>query len=53
MEDRDISHDLNGEHPGTTPAKFGGFRGQDFNVKVYDVQRMPSDRKSSHGLFPP
>ena len=43
---------------GTIPARFGliwfsGFRGEDLNVKVYDVRRrMPSDGKSSHGLWP-
>ena len=44
-------------HPGTIPARLGliwfnGFRGEDLNVKVYDVRRMPSDGKSSHGLSP-
>jgi hypothetical protein len=34
---------------------FSGFRGEDLNVKVYDVQRTTdgrttSDGKSSHGL---
>ena len=33
---------LKGTHPGTIPARFGlirfsGFRGEDLNVKVYDV----------------
>ena len=43
---------------GTHPPKVGliwfrGFRGEDLNVKVYDVRRrMPSDGKSSHGLWP-
>jgi hypothetical protein len=42
---------------GTIPARFGliwfkGFRGEDLNVKVYDVRRTPSDGKSSHGLWP-
>ena len=41
----------------TIPARLGliwfnGFRGEDLNVKVYDVRRMPSDGKSSHGLSP-
>jgi hypothetical protein len=31
---------------------FRGFRGEDLNVKVYDVRRTPSDGKSSHGLWP-
>ena len=53
---------LKGTHPGTIPARFGliwfrGFRGEDLNVKVYDVRRTdgrrtPSDGKSSHGLWP-
>jgi hypothetical protein len=35
---------LKGTHPGTIPARFGliwlgGFRGEDLNVKVYNVQR--------------
>ena len=42
---------------GPTPARFGliwfrGFRGEDLNVKVYDIRRTPSDGKSSHGLWP-
>ena len=54
---------LKGTHPRTIPARFGlvwfrGFRGEDLNVKVYDVRRrngrrrMPSDDKSSNGLWP-
>jgi hypothetical protein len=48
---------LKGTHPSTIPARFGliwfrGFRGEDLNVKVYDVRRTPSDGKSSHGLWP-
>ena len=48
---------LKGTHPGTIPARLGliwfsGFRGEDLNVKVYDVRQMPSDGKSSHGLWP-
>jgi hypothetical protein len=31
---------------------FRGFRGEDLNVKVYNVRRTPSDVKSSHGLWP-
>jgi hypothetical protein len=36
---------LKGTHPRTIPARFGliwfrGFRGEDLNVKVYDVRRM-------------
>ena len=30
---------------------FRGFRGEDLNVKVYDIRRRtPSDGKTSHGL---
>ena len=30
---------------------FSGFRGEDLNVKVYDIRRMQSDGKSSHDLW--
>ena len=48
---------LKWDYPRTIPAKFAliwlsGFRGEDLNVKVYDVRRTPSDGKSSHGLWP-
>jgi hypothetical protein len=48
---------LKGTHLRTIPARFGliwfrGFRGEDLNVKVYNVRRTPSDGKSSHGLWP-
>jgi hypothetical protein len=53
---------LKGTHPRTIPARFGliwfrGFRGEDLNVKVYDVRRTdgrrtPSDGKSSPGQRP-
>ena len=55
---------LKGTHPRTIPARFGliwfrGFRGEDLNVKVYEIRRTdddgwrtPSDGKSSHGLRP-
>ena len=49
---------LKGTHQGTIPARLGlmwfsGFRGEDLNVKVYDVRRRtPSDGKSSRGLWP-
>ena len=48
---------LKGSHPGTIPARLGliwfsGFRGEDLNVKVYDVRRTPSDGKSSNDLWP-
>jgi hypothetical protein len=39
---------LKGTHPTTIHARFdliwfSGFRGEDLNVKAYDVQRTPSD----------
>jgi hypothetical protein len=48
---------VKGTLPRTIPARFGliwfrGFRGEDINVKAYDVRRTPSDGKSSHGLWP-
>ena len=49
---------LKGSHPRTIPARFGliwfrGFRGEDLNVKAYNVRRWTlSDGKSSHGLCP-
>jgi hypothetical protein len=48
---------LKGKHPRTIPARFGliwfrCFRGEDLNVKAYDVRRTPSDGKSSHSLWP-
>jgi hypothetical protein len=48
---------LKGTHTRTIPARFGliwfrGFRGEDLNVKVYDVRRTQSDGKSSPGLWP-
>ena len=44
------------DHPRTILAKFGliwfsGFRGEDLNVKDYDIRRSPCDGKSSHGLW--
>ena len=55
MEGGAVGHILKGTHPRTIPARFGlirfrGFRGEDLNVKVYDVRR--TDAKSSHGLLP-
>jgi hypothetical protein len=54
---------VKGTLPRTIPARFGliwfrGFRGEDLNMKGYNVRRtdgqwrMPSDGKSSHGLWP-
>ena len=42
---------LKGTHPGTIPARFGliwssGFRGEDLNVKVYDIRGTPSVAKA-------
>jgi len=47
---------LKGTHPRTIHARFSliwfcGFRGEDLNVKAYDVLRTPSDGKSSRGLW--
>jgi hypothetical protein len=41
---------LKGTHPGTIPAKLGliwfsGFRGENLNVKVYDVRRTDDGRQ--------
>ena len=40
-----------GNHPETIPARFGliwfsGFRGEDLNVKVYDVRRTDDDGRT-------
>jgi hypothetical protein len=40
---------LKGTHPGTIPARLGliwfsGFRGEDLNVKVYDVRRTTNTK---------
>jgi hypothetical protein len=48
---------LKGTHLGTIPARLGliwfsGFRGEDLNVNVYNVQWTPSDGKTSPGLWP-
>ena len=48
---------LKGTNPRIIPARFGliqfrGFRGEDLNVKVYNVRRTSSDGKSSHSLWP-
>jgi hypothetical protein len=61
MEGGAVGHNFERTHPGTIPARLGliwfsSFRREDLNVKVYDVRRMdgrmPSDGKSSHGLWP-
>ena len=43
---------VRGTHLRTIPARFGliwfrGFRGEDLNVKVYDIRRTPSDGGSN------
>jgi hypothetical protein len=48
MEGGAVGHILKGTHPGTIPARLGliwvsGFRGEDLNVKVYDVRRQEDD----------
>ena len=50
-----VGHNFERDPPRTIPARFGlirfrGFRGEDLNVKVYDVRR--TDAKSSPGLWP-
>ena len=56
MEGGAVGLNFERAHPKTIPARFGliwlrGFRGEDLNVKVYDVRRTSSDGKSSHGLW--
>jgi len=53
---------LKGDVRSTIPAKIGiywfsGFRGEDINVKAYDIRQMDrrwnqGDGNSSHGLWP-
>ena len=62
MEGGAVGHNFERDPPKDHPCQvwliwFRGFRGEDLNVKVYDVQtdgrrRTPSDSKSSHGLWP-
>jgi hypothetical protein len=45
---------LKWDYPRTIPAKFGliwfsGFRGEDLNVKVYDVRRMMAKAHMAFG----
>jgi hypothetical protein len=52
MEGGAVGHILKGALPGTLPARLGliWFRGEELNVKVYDVRRRtPSDGNSSPG----
>jgi hypothetical protein len=44
MEGRAVGHNFERDPPRTIPARLGliwfsGFRGEDLNVKVYDVRR--------------
>jgi hypothetical protein len=58
MEGGSVGHKFERDPPKDRPCRvcliwFRGFRGEDLNVKVYDVRRrMPSDGKSSPGLWP-
>ena len=54
MESEFVGHNFERGHPRTRFGLiwFRDFRGEDLNVKAYDVRRMPSDGKSSHGLWP-
>ena len=45
-----LSHNFERGPPKDHPSQIW-FRGEDFNVKVYNG-RMPSDGKTSHGLWP-
>jgi len=47
---------LKGTHPRTIPVRLGliwfsGFRGEDINVKVYNVRRMTRYGRRSPGLW--
>jgi hypothetical protein len=44
-----LSHNFERGPPKDHPSQIW-FRGEDFNVKVYNGQ-MPSDGKTSHGLW--
>ena len=52
MEGGAVGHNFERDPPRLGLIWFSGFRGEDLNVKVYDVRQMPSDGKSSHGLWP-
>jgi hypothetical protein len=54
MEGRAVRHNLKGTHPRTIPARFGliwfrGFRGEDLNVKVYDVHQVMAKAHMAFG----
>jgi hypothetical protein len=52
MEGGTVGHNFERDPPRLGLIWFSCFRGEDLNVKVYDVRRTPSDGKSSHGLWP-
>jgi hypothetical protein len=52
MEGGAVGHNFERDPPRLGLIWFSGFRGEDLNVKVYDVRQMPSDGKSSQGLWP-
>ena len=45
MEDRAVRHNFERNPPRVGLIWFSGFRGEDLNVKAYDVRRTPSDGK--------
>jgi hypothetical protein len=57
MEGGSVRHNFERNPPKDHPCQVWfnlvpGFRGEDLNVKAYDVRRTPGDGKSSHGLLP-
>ena len=57
MDGEAVGHNFERDPPRFELIWFRVFRGEDLNVEVYDVQRtdgrrMPSDGKSSDGLWP-
>ena len=59
MDGRAVGHNFERDPPKDHPCQiwFRGFRGEDLNVKAYDVRqtdgrrRTPNDGKSSYGLW--
>ena len=45
MEDRAVRHNFERDPPRVGLIWFSVFRGEDLNVKAYDVRRTPSDGK--------
>ena len=41
-----IAHNFERDHPSEVGFNCSGFREEDLNLKVYDVQQMSSDGKS-------